>query len=43
MPDPAERRIDVERISRDPVGEPAVLAVEQVGGDDLDDRYRRYG
>ena len=34
--DAAERRIDVERVGGDAVADPAALAVEQVGGDDLE-------
>ena len=35
-PDAAERRIDVERVGRNAVADPPVLAVEQVGRDDLE-------
>ena len=34
--DAAERRIDVERVGRNAVADLPVLAVEQVGGDDLE-------
>ena len=33
--DPTERRVDVECVAEDPVGDPAVGAIEQVGGDNL--------
>src|SRR5882672_7364930 len=33
--DPAEGRVDEQRVARDAVGDPARIAVEEVGGDDL--------
>src|SRR2546422_11249368 len=41
--DAPERRVDVEGITRDPVAHPAVVPIQQIGGDNLEVVVGRVG